>query len=861
MVQYGPWPSWLTTDSPVRAAVESAGIERLWTHQSVTADALAAGHHVVLTTGTASGKSLAYLLPLAAAAIGANLPATASGSADPESSPVQSSPVQSSPMKSASAGSATAAVGTRPATTGVSKAGPAGGVRWRRRPATSLYLAPTKALAHDQARACIELAIPGWRVAVVDGDTDRANREWARDHAHHVLTNPDLLHASLLPNHPRWASFLRSLRFVVVDESHRYRGLFGAQVAAVLRRLRRIAAHYGADPAFAVLSATTAEPEQTTASLTGIDADSLLVVSEDGSPRGPIRISLASPSNRAAEDAAAELMADRVSSGRQVLTFVPSRRLAEEIARSAAQLAGPRSGEVVAYRAGYLATDRRAIERGLNDGSVRGVAATNALELGVDIAGLDTVVMCGYPRQRAAFWQQAGRAGRRGESAEVVLIARPNPMDAYLLDHPEALFDHPVEAPVLDPGTAPVLGPQLAAAAQELPLRPGDERWFGARTWPIVARLTDLGLLRRRPDGWYWTSPNRAVDRINLRTADRHTLDIVEQPTGRVLGTVSAAEADRVVHPGAVYLHQGDTYLSAGPDDPLAGPDDEGTASAATWKEDDESAEPDVRPGEVYVRAARPGYLTQPQVDTAVLLADGALPGGAEQARVLGSGRLSYGPVQVRSTVTGYLRRDELTGQVWDSTPLNCPERVLATTAVTIKVPAVPLAMGIDQSRPLSRARIDAGLHALEHLLAAMLATVVTSDVSDIGSHSWLAEDESADDFLGGQQPDPGNPDLGNAAPDPWSRQVDLGNRPIGNITVFDRQPGSGYAVRAYERADAWLAAAADRITHCPCDNGCPACILSPGCGSSRPLDKPTCRRLLNALLGSSTASANRPQP
>lgn len=738
--RYGPWPPWLTRDSPVRLAVESFGIDRLWAHQSVAADALAAGRHVILTTGTASGKSLAYLLPLASAALGAG----------PE---------------------------------------PSSGVPWRRRPATSLYLAPTKALAHDQLRVCTELAVPGWRVATVDGDTDPADRRWARDHAHHVLTNPDLLHASLLPNHPRWASFLRSLRYVVVDESHRYRGVFGAQVAAVLRRLRRVAAHYGAEPTFVVLSATTAEAPRAASTLTGVPAEDLLLVAEDGSPRGPVRISLARSETGDAEGAAAELMADRVRAGGQVLTFVPSRRGAEEVARSAARGVGPGSGAIVAYRAGYLAADRRDIERGLHDGSIRGVAATNALELGVDIAGLDTVVLCGYPGRRAAFWQQAGRAGRRGGPAEVVLIARPHPIDAYLLDHPDALFELPVEAPVLDPESPPVLGPQLAAAAQELPLRPGDERWFGTRTWPITARLTELGLLRKRPDGWYWTSSNRAVDRINLRTAGGNTLDIVELPTGRVLGTVSAADADRVVHPGAVYLHQGDSYLC------------------------DES---DHDSGEVYVRAARTGYLTQPEVTTEVRAGD------SERCRELGGGRLAYGPVQVRSAVTGYLRRDEITGQVWDSTPLDCPQRVLTTTAVTLTITAETLTA---VTPPPSRARLEAGLHALEHLLAGMLPAVVISDIADLGSHSWLAED----------QPQEG-------------RSQESRSRQLGSVTVYDRQPGSGYAARAYERADAWLTAAADRITRCPCENGCPACILSAGCGSTRPVDKLTCRLLLEAV-------------
>ena len=259
-----------------------------------------------------------------------------------------------------------------------------------------------------------------------------------------------------------------------------------------------------------MLSATSAEPIATAAALTGIAADDLTLVDDDGSVRGAVRISLAR-SDLAPETAAAELMATRVRAGEQVLTFVPSRRLAEEVARSAetsvsAGPAGAEPGSVLAYRAGYLANDRRLIERGLADGTIRGVAATNALELGVDIAGLDTVVLCGYPGSRAAFWQQAGRAGRRGAAAEVVLIARANPLDAYLLDHPAVLFDQPVETTVLDPASPAVLGPQLAAAAQELPLRAGDERWFGPGTWALVARLTERGLLRRRPDGWFWTA-------------------------------------------------------------------------------------------------------------------------------------------------------------------------------------------------------------------------------------------------------------------------------------------------------------------------------------------------------------------
>ncbi|HEU5484747.1 MAG TPA: DEAD/DEAH box helicase, partial [Microlunatus sp.] len=742
-----PWPEWLAPGSAVRASVEGLGIAALWEHQSVAASTLATCRHLVLTTGTASGKSLCYLLPIAAAELGAAVAAPGLGS------------------DTAAIGAADTA-GTGPAGGPGTVAGDRPGdaaIRWRRRPATSLYLAPSKALAHDQARVCAELGLPGWRVAVVDGDTDPADRQWARDHAHHILTNPDLVHASLLPQHQRWASFLRSLRYVVVDESHRYRGVFGAQVAAVLRRLRRIAAHYGADPTFAVLSATAPDPVEAASALTGIAADELVSVQTDHSPRGRIRISLARSTDLPTEEAAATELAARVRRGEQVVAFVPSRRLAEQVARTAAAHVGASGEQIVAYRAGYLAADRRRIERALSTGVVRGVAATNALELGVDVAGLDAVVLCGYPGSRAAFWQQIGRAGRRGGPADVVLIARPRPLDAYLLDHPEALFDQPVERPVLDPASPPVLGPQLAAAAQEQPLRPGDERWFGTTTWSLVTRLTDRGILRRRPDGWYWTATRRAVDRINLRTADAQSLDIVEEDTGRVLGTVGVAAADLVVHPGAVYLHQGETFLCG---------------------------DTDLASLEVYVHAARPGYLTQALTDVDVR------PGPAEHQRRCGQSLVTVGPAQVRSTVTGFLRRDELTGQVWDSTPLDCPERVLTTTAMVLSIPSgtiEPSTAPGGQSAPgrrsapgstagstrtprvgstadtallatpgsipdpatgptpeptdlsatgsvsgstalttaeSSRSRRDAGVHALEHLLGGLLPALVANDRS-----------------------------------------------------------------------------------------------------------------------------------
>ncbi|MDN5769803.1 MAG: DEAD/DEAH box helicase [Microlunatus sp.] len=735
------WPDWVAARPQVLDAVGRAGVTAPWAHQVQAAEALWQGRHLSLTTGTASGKSLAYLMPIMAAVTAA---ATPLADVNPPSAAAEH-PDLGHPSVSAP---------------------PA----WRRRrPATSVYLAPTKALAHDQARLCDQLGLPGWRVATVDGDTDSTDRQWARDHAHHLLTNPDLLHASLLPQHQRWAAWLRSLRFVVVDESHRYRGVFGAQVASVLRRLRRVAAHYGATPTFAVVSATVVEPIELASSLTGLPPAAFVSVDRDTSVRGPVRIGLG-VTDGTLEEAAAAVMADQVRDGRQVLTFVPSRRRAEEVARSADRLAEHHG--IVAYRAGYLAADRRLIERGLADRTVRGVAATNALELGVDIAGLDTVVMCGYPGSRTAFWQQAGRAGRRGSDAEVLMLARPTPLDAYLLDHPEALFDQPLEVGVLDPSSPAIVGPQLAAAAQELPLRPGDEHWFGPITWPLVRRLTERGVLRRRPDGWYWTAERRAVDAISLRSGDGRTIDIVEEPTGRVLGQVAAGAADLVVHPGAVYLHQGETYVCAHLDEEI---------------------------GEAFVRPSRPGYLTQPVVDTEIRLT------AVHRERTLGGGRSTYGPAEVRSTVTGFLRRDEATGQVWDSTPLDRPAQVLATMLTALIVPAKKV-------NDLNRSRLDAGAHALEHLCAGILPAIVANAGTDVGANSWIGADGST------------------------------------VVVVFDRQPGSGFAARAHDRAETWLSTAATRINECECTAGCPACILLPGCGSTRPLDKGIAQLLLAIL-------------
>ncbi len=698
---------------------------------------------MVLSTGTASGKSLGYLLPI--------LAATATSEVSEFGGPE--------------------VVGSSAVLTG----------QWRQRPHTALYLAPTKALAHDQLRRCGELGLNQWRIAAVDGDTGLDERDWARDYATFVLTNPDLVHHSLLPGHARWRGLLQSLRYVVVDEAHRYRGVFGAHVAAVLRRLRRLAGHYGTQPTFVLASATVGDAVATAAALTGLDPAEFTHVHRDTSIRGAVAVSLWQPDERA-EDLTSDLLTEEVAQGRQAIAFVASRRSSEAIAlrtRADLQRRGLPADTVEAYRGGYLAMDRRRIEADLQGGRLRGIAATNALELGVDIAGVDTVVICGYPGTRAALWQQAGRAGRRGNDASVQIVARRQPLDAYLLDHPDALLDTGPETTVVHPGNPYVLGPHLAAAAQELPLTEADRAYFGDLGLALADQLVTAGRLRRRPGGYYWTSPERAVDTIDLRSARGDAVDLIEQDTGRVLGHVDAGTADLVVHPGAVYLHLGETYLCEDRD-----PDD----------------------SEAFVRAARPGYLTQPQQQREVTILNARL------TRDVGRGRIHLGEVEVTSRVTSYLRRDQFTGQVWDSTPLDLPERRARTSAVWWTVDPSDLP---DEMRVGSPVRLDAGVHAAEHVCLALLPAFAPCDRWDVGAHS-----------------------------DPQHRQT-------GATTVFvhDQQAGgTGFADRAYAVAEDWLRAAFERVRDCDCELGCPACILTT-CGSNRGLDRAGATELLRRLL------------
>jgi DEAD/DEAH box helicase domain-containing protein len=727
------WPPW--ADPDVVQAFVDRGIEALWSHQLAAANFARDGRHVVLSTGTASGKSLAYQFPILTA-------------------------LKENPR------------------------------------ARALYLSPTKALGHDQLRSAVALteAVPGLANVApssYDGDSPGEVRRFARERSRWIFSNPDMIHLSLLRNHARWAVFLRNLQFVVVDECHYYRGIFGSNVAMVLRRLLRLCTRYGSAPAVFFASATTAQPAATASELIG---QTVAEVTDDGSPHGARTVALwepalredifgenGAPVRRSAGAEAARVMADLIAEGARTLTFVRSRRGAELTAlgaRARLEETAPELAERVAsYRAGYLAEDRRALERALAEGELRGMATTNALELGVDIAGLDAVVLAGFPGTVTSFWQQAGRSGRRGQSALIVLIARDDPLDTYLVHHPAALLDKPIERVVIDPANPYVLGPQLLCAATELPLTDAEVRMWNAEA--VAETLVDDGLLRRRSSGYFPTpgvDPHPAVD---IRGSSGGQIAILETDTGRLLGSAGAGQAPASVHPGAVYLHQGESYVV----DSL-----------------------DFEDGVAFVHAEDPGYTTFARELTDIVVT------GEGERKTYGPVTIGLVPVSVTNTVIGYLRR-RLDGEVIDFVELDMPTRTLDTTAVMCTV--TPEAL---QHNGIDLLRVPGALHAAEHAAIGLLPLVASCDRGDIGGVSTAVG------------PVQGLP----------------------SIFVYDGYPGgAGFADRGFRKIDTWWSATAAAIEACECPLGCPSCVQSPKCGSGNdPLDKEGAVRVLRLVLG-----------
>ena len=714
------------------------GVTSLYRHQAEAFEHVQAGRHVVVSTGTASGKSLCYQLPLLERVL-------------------------------------------------------------RDEKATALYLAPTKALAHDQLRALRAFALPHVRAAAYDGDTPRNERDAIRRTANVLLTNPDMLHVGLLPSHRRWGDFLHRLSLVIIDECHVARGVFGSHVAAILRRLRRVCAHYGNDPelpggpTFVLASATIGNPGEHARNLTGLDAEEVV---RDGSPRPPVVFALWEPpltdvptgTRRSTLAEAADLLAGLVLRGPATLTFVKSRKGAELVAAAAKrQLSDDGLADrVMAYRAGYLADERRAVERGLIDGTLRGVAATDALELGVDVGSLDAVVIAGWPGTAASLWQQAGRAGRRGREAVVVFVAADDPLDHYLLANPDQLWGRPLESAIVDVTNPYVLTPHVRCAAWELPLIAGEQVFAPADVDALVAEELAEGRLRERGGRYFWAGRGSPIAGMSIRSAGGEPFSIVDGTTGALIGDVDESRAYRTVHAGAVYLHQGRTWRIADLDL------DQHTAVAEPYD------------GNEY---------TQPRSDTDIAVLQ------VRESTDWGRCRMHLGRVQVDNQVLAYERKKIFTDESLGVVDLQLPRLHLVTQALWLTIPDDVLA-----AAGIKPHMVPGAAHAAEHAAIGLLPLFAMCDRWDIGGLST-----------------PWHPDTGHAT-----------------IFIYDGYPGgAGIAERGYFTDDRHFRATRNAIAACRCSDGCPSCVQSPKCGNgNEPLDKHAAVALLDAVLRERASAA-----
>ncbi len=628
---YAPLPDELATR--VR---DSIGLPQIYAHQRAVWDAAQRGEHVLVATGTASGKTLAFNLPV--------LDAVA------------------------------------------------------RDPATrALYLYPAKALAQDQFRTLSAYRLDGLRPAVYDGDTPIEQRRQVRTWANAVLTNPDMLHIGVLPNHDRFGDLLANLRYVVVDEAHVYRGVFGSHVANVLRRLRRLALAYGARPQFLLASATVSNPGELGASLVG---ERVTVVGDDGAPRAEKTIVLWNPPlldeelglRGSALAEAAKLQATFVERGIRTLTFAKSRKAAELVHRFTAERLGD-DAHLSPYRAGYTAAQRREIERRLAEGDLLGVSATNALELGIDIGLLDAVISVGFPGTVASLRQQWGRAGRRG-SGLAVLVATEDGLDQFFMREPDALLGRRVEAAILDHASPRVLAGHVRAAAYEAPLTEDDAVTLGAEA---LAAARDDPLLRETPAGIVWAGREHPAAHVSLRSSEPDAVTIVDVSSGDVLGTVERSRAYTTVHDGAVYLHLGESFLVQ---------------------------QLDLASMHALVEPFSGSWYTQAKKETMTSIVE---PRRTEWRLGL---ELSFGEIEVTEQVVAYERKTISGQERIELVPLELPATTFATEAIWYLPEPVQLAE-LEQM-PL----LLGTLHAAEHAMIATLPLWAMCDRWDIGGLS-----------------------------------------------------------------------------------------------------------------------------
>ena len=738
--RYADFPEEL--DPRLVDVLRQRGIERLYTHQRAAFDAARAGKDTVVVTPTASGKTLCYNLPVLDAI-----------------------------LKDADA--------------------------------RALYLFPTKALSQDQLaelHGTIEALGADIGTFTYDGDTPQDARKAIRARAHAVVTNPDMLHKGILPHHTKWVKLFENLRYVVVDELHSLRGVYGSHVANVFRRLARLCAFYGSRPQFLCSSATIGNPKQLAEALTGRD---MTLVGDSGAPRGEKCFAIYNPPvvnrqlgiRRSSLNAARDVSLSFLGKGMQTIVFAPSRLATEVLVtylKASLETKPGSEGVIRGYRGGYLPLKRREIERGLRDGSVLGVVSTNALELGIDIGSLDVAVLVGYPGSVASAWQQAGRAGRRQGTSAAVLVCNSNPLNQFIAKHPEYFFGAPIEEGRIDPDNLHILVNHVKCAAFELPVG-ADERFGKEDLQEVLKFLEDERVLHRAGERWHWTSESYPADAVSLRSVSSDNFvvqDITRDP--RIIAEVDYDSAPSMVHEKAVYILEGRTYFV-------------------------ESYDHEQRRAQV--READVDYYTDAIKHTKVRILDRF----AEDA--MARARRSHGEVHVTSQVVGFKKIKFWTNENVGSGELQMPENEIHTTAYWLTVPREVMA-----TLPFGGEERRDGVTALSHTLGQLAALFVMCDRHDLGV-ALGDNGQGAARIVRGRRSDASAP----IQLEGMGMQPALEGDYEPHIFIYDAYPGGiGLSEPLYRLHGRLLAESEALIAACPCRDGCPSCVGPAGEVGSR---------------------------
>jgi len=695
----------------IQKMLAEQGVESLYSHQADAINAVRAGENVVVVTAAASGKTLCYNIPILEKALH-----------DPEM--------------------------------------------------TALYLFPTKALAQDQLRRlleqkeiCPELPV----ISAYDGDLSKAARKKVQEQARIILTNPDMIHVNMLPNHPRWNRVLQNLQYIVIDELHMYRGIFGSHCANLFRRLNRICDHYGVNPQFICCSATIGNPLEHAGTLTHRE---MILIDNDGAPQAPKKFVFWNPGIKdsgtlqrfSGNVEGVELMADLIQRGIRTIAFTKNwsatelvlRYCREKLGRISPQLAD----KVSSYRGGYLPQERRDIEKRLFSGELLGVASTTALELGVDIGGLEACLIIGYPGTISATWQQAGRAGRADAESLVIMVGYDTQINQYVMNHPDYFFDKPHELALITPRNRYILGGQLACACHELPLSDEEAEGFGEDALPILSIMEEEGMVYRSQDGvWYFTGQQNPAYNVSLRNITSHSYTIVDRSNDdQVIGTIDQLSAYPVTHPEAIYFHNGESYFVE---------------------------DLDLEKKMVIVRKVHTDYYTSPlggrgvhQVDT--LEDEKPLPG---------MGKVFFGEVTAHFNTGGYNKIQLWTRDVFDTRPVNLPPQILETMAYCL----VPDDETVNRMLAAHRI-IEDGVYGLGQTLMVITA---------LFAHCYPLDVRYSQ---------------GDECITPWV--------PDYAMFIFDNyQGGLGFTESAYGVIEDVLETALSMISECECEDGCPSCV------------------------------------